>query len=57
MITNSQRWTVYYLFMYKYNGMSPTDGVDLYEYWNGKNGIARKIRQDLGLSCQFKKYR
>ncbi len=44
MLTLNLQWTVYYLFEVKYRGMSPPDGVNLYDYWHGKQGITAKLR-------------
>ena len=57
IMTHSQRWSVYYLFQYKYRGMSPPEELNLYDYWSGKGGVASKIQKDLGLSTNFKRSR
>ena len=44
----SRRWTVFELFMYKYNGLEPPNG-DYYSYWTGRNGLVTKIRKDLNI--------
>ena len=46
--TNARRWTIFCLFVYKYDGLNPPDG-DFYKSWSGRNGLATKIRQDVGI--------
>ena len=45
----SHHWAVFNLFMFKYDGLSPPEVTDLYNYWSGRGGIASKIRKDLHL--------
>ena len=45
---NARRWSSFCIFIYKYNCLNPPDG-DFYEYWSGRNGLATKIRQDVGI--------
>ncbi len=52
--TRSTRWTVYHLFRHKYNGMYPKDGMDLYQHWSGKDGIALKIKKDMNLPKSYR---
>ena len=47
---NARRWTIFCLFVYKYNGLKPPDG-DFYKHWSGKGGLASKIRKDVGMSA------
>ena len=44
----TQRWTVFHLFVHKYNGLDSEDG-DYMKHWSGRGGIATCIRKDLGL--------
>ena len=53
-LLQSTRWTVNHLFRYKYNGMFPDDGKDLNQHWFGRQGIALKIKKDIGLPHCFK---
>ena len=45
----SQRWTVFHLFVHKYNGMDAPGG-DYLKHWSGRGGIVSSIRRDLGWS-------
>ena len=49
MKQESHRWSVFNLFIFKYNGLSPPDNLDLYQYWIGRSGIASRIKRDLHL--------
>ena len=46
----SRRWAIFDLFVYKYNGLDCPDG-DFYAHWQGRNGLASKIRKDLKIKA------
>ncbi len=39
MIVIADQSTVYNLFMQKYSGLDPPDGIDMYKYWIGRDKI------------------
>ena len=46
----SHRWSVFNLFVFKYNGLNPpNEDIELYKYWIGRAGITSKIKRDLRL--------
>ena len=45
----SQRWSIFHLFVFKYNAMDAPDGNYL-DFWKGKGGVIAKIRKDLGMN-------
>ena len=47
---NARRWTVFDLFVHKYEGLEPPPSGNYMNLWSGRNGIASKIRRDVGLS-------
>ena len=49
MKQESHRWSVFNLFVFKYEGLSPPEDLDLYQFWIGRSGIASKIKKDLHL--------
>ena len=49
LYNNSRRWSVFHLFVYKYDGLNPPDG-DYYKYWTGQGGLVSKIKNDAGIS-------
>ena len=44
----ARRWSIFDLFVYKYNGLDPPDG-NYYKLWMGRKGLAAKIRRDLDI--------
>ena len=46
--SRARRWSIFDLFVYKYNGLEPADG-DFYKLWQGRDGLATKIRKDLDM--------
>ena len=44
-----RRWTVFDLFVNKYDGLEPPVSGNYYHLWTGRNGLASKIRKDIGL--------
>jgi len=53
MKVEAHRWTVFNFFVHRYDGTSPPDGVELYEFWTGKGGIGSKIKKVLKLPQTF----
>ena len=49
MKVESHRWSVFNLFLFKYDGLNPPEQADLYQYWTGRCGVASKIKKDLDL--------
>ena len=49
MKLESHCWSVFNLFLFKYDGLNPQEQADLYQYWTGRCGIASKIKKDLHL--------
>jgi len=49
MKLESHRWSVFNLFVFKYDGLNPPDHLDLYQYWSGRGGVASKVKKDLHL--------
>ena len=49
MKVESHHWSVFNLFLFKYDGLNPSEQADLYQYWTGRCRIASKIKKDLHL--------
>jgi len=49
----SRRWSVFSLFLFKYDGLSLQEYIDIYQYWCGRGGIASKTKRDLHLSRTY----
>ena len=49
LYNNSRRWSIFNLFVYKYDGLNPPDG-NYYKYWTGRGGLVSKIKSDAGIS-------
>ena len=50
MKVHSHRWSIFNLFVFKYNGLNPpNEDIELYKYWIRRAGIASKIKRDLRL--------
>ena len=49
MRLESLQWSVFNLFIFKYDGLNHPEDSELYQYWSGRGGVGPKIKKDLDL--------